>query len=190
MRKVFLFLTIVVFVLFATAPCFAAEMYGCEKKNGKLRIVTDLSECKGSETPIIWDVGPGDIACAPGFAMAGIINDEPDCFRVVVQAECRWTVEGICGELALCGLHTGAPCSAHRSTQWGWQDGKWSYSTATLEILDGSANTMVRYKTYSGGRILDYENYISGFDDNIRVKESEFEACEDLLKSFEEEDCD
>ena len=48
----------VVFLIFFSVPCFSQVINGCyHNKNGKLRVVSDLSLCKRTELPITWNVG-------------------------------------------------------------------------------------------------------------------------------------
>ena len=56
--------SIVLSIVFFSVPCFSQTINGCyHNKNGKLRVVSDLSQCKRTELPITWNVaGPSDNA--------------------------------------------------------------------------------------------------------------------------------
>ena len=50
--------SIVLSIVFFSVPCFSQTINGCyHNKNGKLRVVSDLSQCKRTELPITWNVG-------------------------------------------------------------------------------------------------------------------------------------
>jgi len=50
--------TTVVLLIFFTIPCFSQAILGCyHNKNGKLRIVSDFSQCKKTELPITFNTG-------------------------------------------------------------------------------------------------------------------------------------
>ena len=50
--------SIVLSIVFFSVPCFSQTINGCyHNKNGKLRVVSDLSQCKKTELPITWNVG-------------------------------------------------------------------------------------------------------------------------------------
>jgi hypothetical protein len=52
--------SIVLIIVFFSVPCFSQTILGCyHHKNGKLRVVSDLSLCKKTELPITWNVGGG-----------------------------------------------------------------------------------------------------------------------------------
>lgn len=52
--------TIVVLIVFFSVPCFSQAINGCyHNKNGKLRVVSDLSLCKKTELPITWNATGG-----------------------------------------------------------------------------------------------------------------------------------
>ena len=72
-------ITTVVSLLFFSIPCFSQAIYGCyHNKNGKLRVVSDLSLCKKAELPITWNVtGPQGPPGNPGGIMLLSANDEP-----------------------------------------------------------------------------------------------------------------
>jgi hypothetical protein len=47
--------------MFFTATCYSQVINGCyNTKNGKLRVVSDPSTCKRTESPIAWNVGGGE----------------------------------------------------------------------------------------------------------------------------------
>ena len=48
----------ITFFIISVVPCFSQVINGCyHNKNGKLRVVSDLSLCKKTELPITWNVG-------------------------------------------------------------------------------------------------------------------------------------
>jgi hypothetical protein len=50
--------SIALMIVFFSVPCFSQAIYGCyHNKNGKLRVVSDFSQCKKTELPITFNTG-------------------------------------------------------------------------------------------------------------------------------------
>ena len=79
MKMVIATATTFVLIIFFSVPCFSQAILGCyHNKNGKLRVVSDLSLCKKAELPITWNVtGPQGPPGNPGGIMLLSANDEP-----------------------------------------------------------------------------------------------------------------
>lgn len=58
-RKGFIIVAITItFFMLSVVPCFSQAINGCyHNKNGKLRVVSDISLCKKTELPISWNAG-------------------------------------------------------------------------------------------------------------------------------------
>jgi hypothetical protein len=92
MKMVIATATTFVLIVFFSVPCFSQTILGCyHNKNGKLRIVSDFSQCKKTELPITFNTGEQ--------GPPGPKGDKGDTGQQGIQG-----VQGIQGERGLQGI--------------------------------------------------------------------------------------
>jgi len=193
MKAITLTVAVLFVVLVASTPCLAEEMYGCERKNGKLRIVTDPSECKKNEVSLTWTLGPLGVSCPENFVMQGL-QDDGSLICVRVFRPCRYDRNHICSNLEDCN-NTYGVCTLERSGGWEFTTGSPMNSEFQrhLNIKKPNDNSFAIYTTLSGGHMLRYELFDCPWcpdDQTDHVRSDELYNCEELFDDFSASSCE